>query len=113
MRSKPCSKHSSSRRAGGADEAVGTAERRGDEADHGCTDNAGQRAEGCVARGDGRVYRDPEGNRCRQCYEHGSQRTPEIAWDMFASKQWLQAGRNACLHLDAYLLSWCLSNSGE
>jgi hypothetical protein len=36
--------------------------------------------------------------------DNASQRTPESAGDMFASKQWFQTSRDGCLHLDACLL---------
>ena len=68
--------------AGGADQAVGAAQHRGDQADDGGADDAGQRPECGVAGADGRVDGDAEGNRCRQRDQHGRQPAPEIAGDV-------------------------------
>jgi hypothetical protein len=70
--------HGGGWRAGGGDETIGATQRWGDKAKHGGADDAGHGAQGRIARSDGGIDGDTEGDRRGEHHQHGREATPEV-----------------------------------
>ena len=77
--------HRRRRRAGGRDEPVGAAHRRGHQPHRRCAKNARQRPVRSIGAAEGRIDGDAEGNGGRQRHQHRSESAPKIAGQVFQS----------------------------